>query len=212
MLAFTLLTALLAVDDKAVKIDAEIIAAMKKKVAGKITVDKKTGTLQLAYDFRLPRQGSDFLIKEKPADVKGGFVLKPTTSAEHVVPSQTVQVEAKVQIVKMVGVVMKSEKSKVTLSLGGDNLNTLYLEIPNRRPTKQIVVPYTQITGLRTIRFELMEESTLVAYDSYQVTEPTKVGAAGKIEFFGGDYGHAFRSVVFRGKPDPTWLKELSEK
>jgi hypothetical protein len=206
------MTSLFAADDKGVKLDAEMIAALKKKVAGKITIDKRSGILQLAYDFRLPRQGGDFLIKGKPAETKAGFVLKPDTSAEHVVPWKTVQVEAKVQIIKMLGPVMKAAESKAALSLGGLNVDTLYLEFPNQPTRFQFIVPERDRTGLRTIRFELSEDSSLVAYESSQVSEPTKLGDAGRIEFFGGHYGHAFRTIVFRGKPDPAWLKDLLEK
>ena len=212
MLAFALLTTLVFADDKVIKIDADVIAAMKKKVAGKITVDKKSGTLQLAYDFRIPKQGNDFLIKEKPANVKGGLVVKPNTSVQHVVPWKAVQVEAEVQIIKMLGPVMKSAESKAVLSLGGLNVDTLYLEYPNQPTRFQIIVPERERTGLRTIRFDLTEDSSLVSFESSQVKEPTKLGDAGRIEFFGGHYGHGFRAIVFRGKPDPEWLKELVEK
>jgi hypothetical protein len=44
------------------------------------------------------------------------------------------------------------------------------------------------------------------------VSKPVKLVPAGKIEFHGGNYGNTFRAIVFRGKPDPEWLKEDAKK
>jgi len=122
-----------------------------------------------------------------------------------------VQVEAKVQVVKMVGPVMSAAKSKVQLQLGGDNLNTVYLTWPNVPARYQVIVPDRERTGLKTLRIELTEDASLVAFDNYQVTEPTKLGDAGNIEFHGGTYGYGFKQIVFRGRPDPEWLKEIAK-
>ena len=208
MFALTLLAALAGADDK---LDQAEVAAIKKKVAGKVAVDRKSGLLQLTYDFRTPKQGNDFLVKEKPADVKGGLTLKPSAAATHIVPWETVEVECRVQVSKMFGTALRATESKIGLELGGDNFNTLYLQLPQRQWHKQIIIPYSDVTGLRTLRLELGADSSLVAYDKWQVSEPTKLGTAGKIEFFGGNYGYAFRAVSFRGKPDAAWLKEIAE-
>jgi len=68
MLALMMIAAVALDDDKAGKIDAETMAALRKKVVGKMTVDRKTGTLQIAYDFRSAKQGNDFQIKGKTAN------------------------------------------------------------------------------------------------------------------------------------------------
>jgi hypothetical protein len=212
MFALALLTSLFAADDKDFKIDAKELAALKKKVGGKVVLEPKTGVVQIAYDFSTARQRNDFLIKDKPAAAKGGFVLKPNASVEHVVPWKTVQVEAQVQVTKMLGGLMKASQSKAEMSMGGDNQDGLYLSFPGQASRFQYIVPARDRVGLRTVRFELLEDRSTVAYESYQVSEPTKLGDAGKIEFFGGNYGHAFRTIVFRGRPDPVWLKEIVEK
>jgi hypothetical protein len=201
-----MVVALAGVDDK---LDQAEVAAIKKKVTAKVTVDRKSGLLQLAYEFRTPKQGNDFLIKEKPADVKGGLTLKPSTVATHVVPWETVQVECRVQVSKMFGTALRATESKIGLELGGDNFNTLYLQLPQRPIHKQVIIPYSDVTGLRSLRLELGTDTSLVAYDHWQVSEPTKLGTAGKIEFLGGNYGYAFRAVTFRGKPEASWLKDL---
>jgi len=206
---FIICAAMLAADDK---IEAAELAAIKKTVAGRVSLDKRSGLLQIAYDLRLPKQGNDFLVKEEPAIVKGGLVLKPGVVATHVVPWQSVAVEANIQVPKMGGTVMFAGKSKVSLVLGGDGLNTLYLEIPEPKKTKQIVVTEAEKSGLKSIRFELTDASSMVGYSTYQISEPTKLGDAGKIEIHGGNYGYGYRSIVFRGKPDPAWLKDITAK
>src|SRR3954470_22772902 len=118
MLALALLAALAGADDEP-KVDAAALAALKKKLAGKLTVDRKTGQLQLAYDFHSAKHGSDFLIKEKPAESNGGLLLRPGVAASHVVPWRSVTVECQVQVVKMSGYMLTAEHAKTSLSLGG---------------------------------------------------------------------------------------------
>ena len=201
--------ALLAADDK---IDAADLAAIKKAIAGRVTLDKRSGTIQIVYDLRLPKQGADFVVSDKPAIVKNGLQLKPSVVATHVVPWQSVAVEAGVQVPKMGGTVLTADQSKVSLGLGGDNSDTVYLQIANPKLSKQVIVPVAERSGLKTILLELNESTSVIGYSSYQISEPTKLGAAGKIEFHGGNYGYGFRSIVFRGKPDPEWLKGLAAK
>src|SRR5262245_35715277 len=125
MIAFALLASHLATAQSDFKIDAKELTALKKKVAGKVVLEPRVGVVQIAYDFRTARQGNDFLIKEKPANTRSGFMLKASTSAEHVVPWKTVQVEATVQVTKMLGGLMKASQSKAEMSMGGDNQDTV---------------------------------------------------------------------------------------
>jgi hypothetical protein len=208
--AVVLLACFVGVDDKEGKIDAAGLAALKKKLAVKIAFDRKTGIVQLVYDFRSPKQGADFLIDGKPADVKSGLVLKPSAVAEHVVAWKTVAIEAKVQITKFGGAVIHAPLPNISVSLAGANFDAVYLEFADR--SKPSIIPAAERTGLKTLRLELNEDSSLAAHSIYQVSEKTKFDSVGKIDFRGGNYGYGFRMISFRGRPDPTWLKELTDQ
>lgn len=210
MLAFVVVLSLAASDDKDEKLDAAQIATLRKKVAGKVTIDRKSGVVQIAYDFRAAKQGNDFLIKEKPAETKTGLSLKASAVAEHVVPWRTVAVEAQTQISKFGGLVIQAPSQKANLQLAGANYDAVYLGIGNE--SEPAIIPAAQRTGLRTLRFEIAEDSALAAHSSFQVSKPVKLVPAGKIEFHGGNYGIAFRAIVFRGKVDPDWVKPTAEK
>jgi len=208
MLTLLLLSAFSLDDDSASKIDSRMMSVLRKKIAGKITLDRKTQALQIAYDFRTPKQGNDFPIDGKPADAKNGLVLKPSAIAEHVVAWRTVAVEAQTQITKFGGIVIRAPAQKACLQLAGANFDAVYLEID--KESEPSIIPAAQRTGLRTLRFEIGDDSALAAHTTYQVTKKAKLVPAGKIEFHGGNYGAGFKTIVFRGKPDAAWLKEIS--
>jgi hypothetical protein len=210
MFGLAVIVSLVAFDDKDEKLDAAQMATLRKKVAGKVTIDRKSGVVQIAYDFRTAKQGNDFLVKEKPSETKNGLSLKASAVAEHVVPWRTVAVEAQTQISKFGGVVIQAPSQKANLQLAGANYDAVYLGIGNE--SESAIIPAAQRTGLRTLRFEITEDSALAAHSTFQVSKPVKLIPAGKIEFHGGNYGNAFRAILFRGKVDPDWLKPSTEK
>jgi hypothetical protein len=210
MFGLAVIVSLVAFDDKDEKLDAAQIATLRKKVAGKVTIDRKSGVVQIAYDFRTAKQGNDFLVKEKPSETKNGLSLKASAVAEHVVPWRTVAVEAQTQISKFGGVVIQAPSQKANLQLAGANYDAVYLGIGNE--SEPAIIPAAQRTGLRMLRFEIAEDSALAAHSTFQVSKPVKLVPAGKIEFHGGNYGNGFRAIVFRGKVDPDWLKPATEK
>jgi len=208
MLALALIAALVGVDDGEAKLDAETLAVLKKKLAGRVSVDKKTGLLQLAYDFRSTRQGGDFPIKAKPADVaNNALLLRPNTAASHVVAWRSVQIDCQVQVARMSGYMLTAERAKTSLTLGGSHEDTLYLRLPKH--SRSVIVPQNDRSGVKTIRFELDANSVLVSFDQHSLSERTELPRPGRIEFNGGSYGFVFNAVAFRGRPDPEWLKEF---
>jgi len=208
MFPLVLIAALIGVDDGEDKLDAETLATLRKKLAARVTVDKKTGLLQLAYDFRSTRQGADFPIKDKPADVaSNALVLRPNTAASHVVAWRSVQIDCQVQIARMSGFMLTAERAKTSLSLGGSHEDTLYLRTPKHN--RSVVVPQNDRAGVKTIRFELDANSVLVSFDRHSLSDRIELPRPGRIEFSGGSYGFVFNAVAFRGRPDPEWLKEF---
>jgi hypothetical protein len=157
MLAIAAIMSSIAFDDKTEKLDSNQVSALRKKVAGKVTIDRKSGVVQIAYDFRAPRQRNDFLIKEKPAETKNGLALKPSGVAEHVVAWRTVSIEAQTQISKFGGVVILAPSQKASLDLACANFDAVYLSID--KESEPAIIPMAQRTGLRTLRFEIAEDS-----------------------------------------------------
>jgi hypothetical protein len=211
MLAFAFVSAVFGLTDDGPDLDSATLTAIRKRVTGKTTWDRQAGVIQIVYDFAAVKQGSDFLIDEKPAKVKGGLTLSPAAEAIHIVPWRTVQVECVISMTKIGGVLMKSETSKATFNLviGNQSVSAL-IEVPRYGMAR--VIPKADQSGLKTIKLELAEKTCSGSFAATQIRQQDLPGPAGRIVFSGGSNGYNFRTVVLRGRPDADWLKGLVEK
>lgn len=191
----------------------EEFASLKRGLAGKATHDRKTGAIQIAYDFRTPKHGNDFLVKQKPAAVKRSLVLDSSVTATHLVKWKSVKVEARIEIAKLNGVLMRATEADVQLRVAGQNFDGFYLELSkDPKDTKVAIVPAKERHGLIPVTFELNSDRCMGTYSSVKLSEAKSVVLAGQIEFLGGNEGIVLRSVTFTGIPDPSWVKEFINK
>lgn len=189
----------------------KILAALKKKFAGKVVWKEKTGELILAYDFIGKPQLADFDVGSKRVILQRRILaLEAGDELKHNARFKSVQVSVVMGFKAMNGSGLASTNG-ATFTTGGPGQDAITLIEPGGGNTWKVVGDRIR-RGNIPVWFKVTPEKVSVQYVKDVLTAPmNRPGDVHQVILRGGNEGCAFSNLVISGVPDPAWLNEITE-
>jgi hypothetical protein len=170
--------------------------------AGRVQIDKKTGEIALLYDFRIPKQMSDFEIIEGKAVVGKGFLaIEELGSVKHKARWKSVKMTCVAKVAEMRGDLMAGNED-VRITTGGLNTDTLYLL------GDQVIPPREVRSGEIPLLLELDESRATVQWAKSRMTRKIEAPKPYQLELHGMKLGCVYTQLAIKGVPELDWLNE----
>jgi hypothetical protein len=188
-------------DQAPVKLTAALV---KKKLAGKVKYEPKTGVLVLTYDFKTADQLKDFDTQDVGTVVKGGMVNVPAGQRlKHLVKFKEGEVKGVVAVKSPKGQLVTTSEG-VDITLDGASVHFIghlvHVSYQLAANEKQGQVPFA--LSFRPDEFGYR-------YGNQQRKFQSRKDQAGFVTFHGGDGGFGFKEIVMTGIPDGDWAQEF---
>jgi hypothetical protein len=196
------------------KIDVKLL---KKKFAGKVTANPKTGELVFTYDFKKPEQLNDFELNDTKPTVKAGtLIVGPGDFISHIVNFKTATVSGIVSISNVEDIhrdLVSTTGSTTTFAYhraNGGNSSEIVLKSNRNEITTITDFP----RPVRTAPFSFGINGNKVTATFFNKNFGGEIEASnfGSLKMHGGSGGIAVSPLVITGVPDEEWLNEFLSK
>jgi hypothetical protein len=190
----------------------KITAALwKKKLAGNLKYDPKTGVLSVSYDLKSPAQLRDFELENAKADHKASVLnIDANGRAKHAVRFKEVLVTGYAIVKSANGkLIASSEGANISVSPGMQQSTPVFwLNSENSRVSGISLGLKDPQVGTMPVAMTIQGKLLRGRFGNY-LREGTTEKPAGFIEFHGGAVGYGYGQLTLAGTVDEEWAQEF---
>lgn len=182
---------------------------LKKKFAGKVIYDPKSGELTLKYDFPGKTQLADFAVGNKRVLVSKKMLgVEAGDDLVHIAKFRTFTASATMSFKAMNGPAFGTSTG-TGMGTGGNGSDTVYLAAAGGQTNARIVPGHLR-RGNIPVTLDVSPHKVSLRYGTEVLTTPVaRPDDVHQIRLGGGPDGCGFSNLVIVGIPDPAWFKEL---